>query len=168
VSKTLEVHNRQQSHPVNCRLLQTITRNLLIELLKIDPFELEINILAEADMTQLNETFLRHRGSTDVLAFDNSEASQERILKGEIFVCADEAAIQARRFRTTWQSELIRYVIHGILHLIGYDDHRAASRRKMKQCENRVLRKLARRFDFTRLSTPRPNAKQKSGPKNIS
>ena len=43
---------------------------------------------------------------------------------GKSFVCLDEAVRQARRFHTTWQSELVRYVVHGVLHLLGYDDQR--------------------------------------------
>jgi probable rRNA maturation factor len=63
----------------------------------------------------------------------------------------DEALIQARRFRTTWQNELLRYIIHGVLHLGGFDDERAASRRRMKREEDRLLGKLARDFDLSKL-----------------
>ena len=73
-------------------------------------------------------------------------------LHGELFICVDEAIRQARRFRTTWQSELVRYVVHGVLHLLGHDDHHAADRRKMKREENRLVRLMARRFAFTRLA----------------
>ena len=110
-------------------------------------------------MTRVNETFLQHEGSTDVITFDHSELSpgpqtpDPRLnLHGELFICVDEAIRQARRFRTTWQSELVRYVVHGVLHLLGHDDHHAADRRKMKREENRLVRLMARRFAFTRLS----------------
>jgi probable rRNA maturation factor len=64
-------------------------------------------------------------------------------INGELFICVDEAIRQAKRFRTTWQSELMRYIVHGVLHLLGHDDHRAADRLKMKREENRLVRKLA-------------------------
>ena len=71
---------------------------------------------------------------------------------GEIFICIDEAVTQARRFRTTWPSELVRYLVHGILHLQGYDDLTPAARRKMKREENRLLQQLARHYLLQRLS----------------
>ena len=70
------------------------------------------------------------------------------LLHGEIFVCLDEAVSQARRFHTTWQSELVRYVVHGVLHLLGYDDAASRARRKMKAAEDTLVRQLARQFDF--------------------
>jgi probable rRNA maturation factor len=64
----------------------------------------------------------------------------------------DEAILQARRFRTTWQSELVRYLIHGVLHLFGHDDHHAVARRKMKREENRLFKSLSARFALSRLA----------------
>jgi rRNA maturation RNase YbeY len=105
-------------------------------------------------MTRLNETFLRHDGSTDVITFDYAQADDNGSrLSGEIFVCVEEAVLQGRRFRTGWESELVRYVVHGLLHLRGFDDHRAAARRRMKQQENRLLRLLKRDFEFCELGS---------------
>ena len=58
----------------------------------------------------------------------------------------DEAELQARRFRTSWQSELVRYIVHGMLHLCGYNDERASQRREMKLEENRLLAELLAEF----------------------
>ena len=75
-----------------------------------------------------------------------------RVLHGEIFICVDEAVVQARRFRASWQSELVRYVIHGVLHLRGFDDLHPAGRRKMKREEDRLLREIALRFALSKLA----------------
>jgi probable rRNA maturation factor len=66
----------------------------------------------------------------------------------------DEALAQARQFQTSWQSEVVRYVAHGILHLQGYDDLKPALRRKMKRAENRLMRRLSRRFNLRELKVP--------------
>ena len=83
------------------------------------------------------------------------EASPRRAsrptLHGEIFICVDEAVSQARKFGVSWQSEVARYVIHGVLHLLGHDDLRAGARCKMKREENRLLRELSRRFALSKL-----------------
>jgi probable rRNA maturation factor len=63
----------------------------------------------------------------------------------------DEAVLQARKFGTSWQSEVIRYLVHGVLHLLGFDDSSAGARRKMKWEENRRLREITRRFPLSKL-----------------
>ncbi len=148
---TLRVRNRQRIRPVDARLLRSIARALLRELLRAGSFDIGIYVVAAPEMTRLNETFLRHQGSTDVLTFDYTDKPRATGLAGEIFICVDEALIQAARFHTTWQSEVVRYVVHGILHLTGHDDRRAARRRKMKREEHRLLGELASQFHFSSL-----------------
>jgi len=138
---------------VDLRLLRRILRTLLEELLKLEVVDLGIYIVEAAEMVRLNETFLRHRGSTDVLAFDYAEPLKHGSLTGEIFVCLDEAQSQARRFRVTWQIELVRYIVHGVLHLCGYDDKRPSKRARLKREENRLLRELELRFELAELAS---------------
>ena len=78
-------------------------------------------------------------------------AGVKRCLEGELFICLDDAVKQAREFRTTWQEELARYVIHGLLHLRGFDDLEPAARRVMKRHENRLVRRAGRKFPLARL-----------------
>ena len=145
------VRNRHRTQQVNSRQLGKILRILVAELLQVGSFELALYIVAAPEITRLNETFLHHEGPTDVLAFDYTEPADPTTLRGEVFVCIEEARFQAVRFRTSWQSELVRYMIHGLLHLRGYDDHRPASRREMKREENRLLKLLSGRFELSRL-----------------
>jgi probable rRNA maturation factor len=147
----LIVRNRQRALPVNTRLLQSIVQMLLVDELSHDEFEIGISIIGEKAMTRMNEGYLWHKGSTDVITFDYKDRSRPDCLTGEIFVCLDEALIQARRFRVTWQNELVRYIVHGILHLCGYDDKTAAVRRKMKREENRLMLRLDAQFKLDQI-----------------
>jgi rRNA maturation RNase YbeY len=173
--RTLTLRNRQRVRRVDLPVLRRIAHALLRETWPEGNFDLAIYVVAEPEMIGLNENFLRHQGSTDVITFDYAERvgrasrlspfpapnppSRDRrdacptLLHGEIFVCMDEAVSQARRFHTTWQSELVRYVVHGVLHLLGYDDQNTRARRKMKAAEDRLVRRLARRFTFRELSS---------------
>jgi len=158
------IASRQRARKINRRLLKQITAALLADL-KIEKADLGIHLVAAPEMTCLNEKYLRHAGPTDVIAFDygfgvppsggfpsnhsrrtNRLKPELQTLWGEIFVCVDEAILQARKFGTSWQSEMVRYIIHGILHLLGFDDSCAVARRKMKREEDRRLRAIARRF----------------------
>jgi len=150
--------NHQHTRKINLRLLKQITDALLAEL-KIQNAELEINLVAVAEMTRLNGKFLQHAGSTDVITFDyrNSEfgiRNSEFQVHGEIFMCVDEAVWQARKFRSTWQSEIVRYLVHGVLHLLGHEDSRIGERCKMKREEDRLVRELSRRFSLAQLARP--------------
>jgi probable rRNA maturation factor len=124
--------------------------------LEIGEAELGVNLVAAPEMTLINETFLRHEGSTDVITFDYSNAecgvrSAELNLHGELFICVDEAVLQARQFKMTWQSEIVRYLVHGILHLLGHDDRHPAARRRMKREENRRLAGLSKKFNLAQI-----------------
>ncbi len=57
-----------------------------------------------------------------------------------------------KKFKTNWQSEIVRYIVHGILHLLGHDDLRVAARRKMKREENRLVRLLAKKFSLAQIA----------------
>lgn len=148
----LALQNRQRVRRLHLPLFRRIIRSALVDLLNKPEFNLAIYIVAAPEMTRLNETHLGHQGSTDVITFDYRGPGQPELLHGEIFVCIDEALLQARRFRTTWQSELVRYAVHGILHLCDFDDHSASDRRKMKQAENRLVRSLTAQFSLSRLA----------------
>ncbi|MFA6355908.1 MAG: rRNA maturation RNase YbeY [Candidatus Omnitrophota bacterium] len=93
-----------------------------------------INILFVGDpaMRRLNGRFKHRKGATDVLAFDT----------GDIAISVDTARKNARRFGNTLADELKLYIIHGILHLCGYDDTSAAEAKEMRSMETRMLEKL--------------------------
>ena len=139
---------------MDLRLLRRVAQALLHDTQPNASFDLGIYLVAAPEMTRLNETFLRHKGLTDVITFNYAEPRDQPCLNGEIFICLDEAASQARRFHTTWQSELVRYVVHGVLHLLGYDDRNSRARRRMKAAEDALVRRLARQFVFAALSKP--------------
>ena len=151
---TLCLRNRQQTCRVDLPLFRRMMRRLITQYFQPQRVELCLHLVDAAEMTRLNEKFLKHRGSTDVIAFDYAAAKQGGVFHGDIFICLDEAVAQARRFHTSWQAELVRYSVHALLHLQGFDDSKPARRRKMKQEENRLLRELTRLFDLRRLGQP--------------
>lgn len=159
----LVIANRQKRKRVNARRLRQMVRAALADLAVADA-ELGINLVAEREMTLVNETFLQHAGATDVITFDHAEQRRGRREKihGELFVCVDVAATQAGEFQTTWQAEVVRYVVHGILHLLGHDDLQPGPRRAMKRAENRLVRRLAGKFSFAELSRPAQSKRQRA------
>lgn len=149
------IANRQRVKKIDSRLLKEITSAILVAL-EITHCELEINLLGAKEMAALNETFLEHEGSTDVITFNYSEGKKLRTgvgVSGEIFISVDDAMAQAKQFKTSWQSEIVRYVVHGILHLLGHDDLKPALRRKMKREENLLVHKLSKKFSLAQIGS---------------
>ena len=88
-----------------------------------------VAILNPAEMAKLNWKFLRHRGPTDVLSFP----------PGDIAVCPAVARREAKERGILWQEELLRYVVHGCLHLRGYDDKKPAAKKRMWARQERLV-----------------------------
>jgi len=152
----IAIANRQRTKKINTRLLRQIAAGLFAEL-NITGAELGINLVGAREMALVNETFLQHDGPTDVITFDHLDPearSKEQGVKlnGELFICVDVALAQAKEFKSSWQAEVVRYVVHGVLHLLGHDDLKPHLRRKMKREENRLVRRLTRRFSLAQLS----------------
>jgi len=147
----LQIRNRQRRQPVDARRLREILASALIDELGVARYEVCIHLVGAREMTRVNETFLRHAGSTDVITFSHREPASPAELHGEVFVCVDEAVELAPRFRGTWQAEVVRYAVHGFLHLQGHDDREPAARRRMKRIENRVMQAVRNRFAVGRI-----------------
>ena len=151
MSGVLVLRNHQRARRVDTRYLRRIIQAAIRDGISGNHFEIGVHLVEEPEIIQLNEKYLKHAGPTDVISFDYGSDASSGGLAGEIFVCVPIATSQARRFRTTWQSELVRYVIHGILHLLGYDDHSPRERRKMKVEEDRLVRRMAIDFSLERV-----------------
>jgi probable rRNA maturation factor len=91
--------------------------------------EIFVLLISDARMTRLHEQFLHQSGATDVITFQH----------GEIFISVPTAFRQARQFGTTLLQELQLYIVHGLLHLHGFDDRTDRDRRQMRAAESMVL-----------------------------
>jgi len=86
---------------------------------------------------KMNKDFLNHNYYTDILTFDLSENKGK--LNGEIYISIDRVLENAISFKTSFKRELSRVMIHGILHLMGYDDKTPSKAQKMRQKEDACL-----------------------------
>ncbi len=101
----------------------------------------EINVVLSNEHTvwRLNREFLNHDHATDVLTFPLTDGDSD-LLEGEIYVDMDMASARASEFAATFDLELLRYVVHGVLHLVGYADATAPEKAKMRELEDTYLR----------------------------
>ncbi len=145
---TIEINNDQTAHQLDLRRLKRAVKQVLAEA-GIKSGEISIGIVTDERMHELNRQYLQHDYPTDVLSFVLDSDDEAQSLDGEIIASADYAAREADRYGWTTDDELLLYVIHGSLHLVGHDDHTPDGRAAMRAAETRHLAEfsLAHRFD---------------------
>ena len=117
---------------------------------RISEARLGIVLVDDTEMTRLNARHLGHDGPTDVLAFDLADSARGKALQvevdapleGEIYISLDTAAREAARRGHDISAEAALYVVHGVLHLAGYDDSDSAAAARMHALEDTILERL--------------------------
>ena len=102
--------------------------------------EINVSFITDARIKRLNYRFHGRDFATDVLAFDLSRTKEELI--ADIYISADTALKNSRIFSAYPERELMLYVIHGLLHIAGYHDHKARDVKAMRRKEEFYLKKI--------------------------
>jgi len=138
MSEALQIEiARPPEVPADPRLPEAV-RRVLAEA-DIRTAEISLAVVGDAAMHELNRRYLAHDYPTDVLSFVLEFDADARRLEGEIIVSYEYAAREAPRYGWSGADELLLYVIHGALHLVGYDDLDPDSRAVMRAAEARHL-----------------------------
>lgn len=110
---------------------------------------LNLVIVGDEEMAQLHEQYTGVAGTTDVLTFDlaedggsNAPPSSGTLIEGDIVLCIDEARRQAADRAHPAHHELLLYAVHGLMHLLGEDDHDEEDYQRMHAREDALLEKL--------------------------
>jgi len=99
---------------------------------------MEVSFVPVDVISELNDDYLNHNYATDILTFDY-KSEEPGAVEGEIIICSDVAVSNAAEYKVTVENELVRLVIHGLLHLTGYDDKTPEEKSEMKQEEDRLV-----------------------------
>ncbi|MBA2115664.1 rRNA maturation RNase YbeY [Bremerella alba] len=135
----INLSNRQTEHPVPQDLLEKAVR----EVFSGEGYprgEVGIAVVDNAEIHDCNVQFLQHDYPTDVITFPMDQTDD--FLSGEIMLSAEYAAEEARQHGWKTEEEMTLYVVHGCLHLAGYDDHEDHDRQEMRRLEKHYLSKL--------------------------
>jgi probable rRNA maturation factor len=137
VTISIHITNRQKSLPLDRRRLRAAVRAVLHDAGVCDA-EISVAVVDDPAIAVLHGRYLDDPTPTDVLSFV-LERSETR-LEGEVVASADTARSLAAKYKSTPHDELLRYVIHGTLHLVGYDDATPRQRAVMRTKERKYLR----------------------------
>ena len=131
----IEITNLQSVHDVNKALLRKVLSHTMRE--AGEGGTISLAVVDAEEITELNRRFLGRTEPTDVLSFPMRDENSDMF--GEIIVCAEVAAREAARRSISFDAELALYALHGLLHLLGYDDQTAKQRTRMRKREREIL-----------------------------
>ncbi len=143
------ISNRQRKVAVDCRRLRKVA-DLALESLGFEDAELSVLLVSDRRIRQLNRQYLGRDRPTDVLAFSQWEGGGERVQPawlGDVVISAETAEEQAGRAGADLNQELDLLLVHGVLHLIGYEhtgaqEEAVAMGRKQRQLLRRIWKRL--------------------------
>ncbi len=154
---SLTVRSRQKSHLIDSWMVRRLAKWTLEitepgDISELFEHELGVFIIGSEEMARLNYSSLKHEGATDVITLDYGEpASIPKCgpILGDLFICPTVAEENAKDYGTSCSHEVARYLIHGILHLRGYDDGKMATRKAMKREENLLMSEALKHFHLS-------------------
>lgn len=144
----IAVRNLNKRFRISEHCIKKIVKDILRILKRSPVAELEVIFLSDAAIRPINKKFKNRNTATDVLSFKLDAL-------GEVIISSDTALKNSRVFGTYFEKEIVLYVIHGILHLLGYEDGTFLQKKRMSQKENSILEKLCRKENLSKVLMPR-------------
>ena len=134
----MKLYINQPPKEINEQKLTAVAEKILSDFDKTNK-DIEITYVGNEAIRQMNVQYLGKDDFTDVIAFNLEDALEDNLL-GDIYISAEQAKIQAGDFGSDYIHELVRVTIHGILHLLGYEDDTKEKKQKMHIEENKWLK----------------------------
>lgn len=140
---SVEVVSRNSGKRVSARKLKSAARRIL-QILDQDRAELSLALVDNREIQELNARYRKKDEATDVLSFPSGKQFSTAIeILGDVIISVEQAEKQARKRRKPLEQEIENLLIHGILHLLGYDHERSKKDAKiMRGMEKKVSRAL--------------------------
>ncbi len=145
---SIVVRNFNKKYRLNERFIKKLIEKILRILKKPRNINLEVIFLSDEAIRPLNKRYKHRDAPTDVLSFNLDDL-------GEVIISSDTALENSRRFRTSFEKEIVLYIIHGILHLFGYEDETLKVKKRMSEKENTVMGRLCTEEDLSKVLTRR-------------
>jgi probable rRNA maturation factor len=138
----IQIDNQQTKQPIKAKAIQQKTRAIL-NALDCPDGELSIVLVDDVRIADLNRMYLQHTGPTNVISFPMREGDFSQInpqILGDVVISMDTCAREAEEAGMAMETRLDQLLIHGILHLLGYDHvHSESEARVMEARSNELL-----------------------------
>ena len=128
----ISIRNLQKKIPISSQRIKRVILKTLTQEGAQKSGEISVALVTDKIIKRINRKYLGKNRPTDVMAFNLSESPQGKFL-GEIIISTDTALSNSQKFNTRPQDEIYLYLIHGLLHLLGYDDNTRKNALKMQK-----------------------------------
>jgi len=138
----IEVVNRQRKLKIDCERWQAFTTNVL-DVMPADVAGVTVAFVSDRAMRELNRLWRHKRGTTDVLSFPAEQDEFEKTegpRLGDVVISVEQAARQAKENKLSLNTEIAQLILHGLLHLCGFDH--ATDKGEMNRLELKLRGKL--------------------------
>lgn len=143
--KNIEIVSCQKIIRINSKTIRAILKEIFY-LLGLSSSSISVVFCDNKFISKLNRKFFKKNQPTDVISFPLGDISSPGYL-GEIIISVEQAKKVCDFYKKKWQEELTLYLIHGILHLIGYDDIKKKDRIAMEQKQEEILSGLLKKYE---------------------
>jgi probable rRNA maturation factor len=137
----LEILDEQDDLVVDLEKVRNLCEHILADG-NINSGKINVVLVNSDTIQQYNRDFLQHDYPTDTISFPTEYRRNEGYLEGEVLACAEVAKERAKEFGWTPEEELLLYIVHGMLHLIGFDDATPEQQAVMQEQERTYLARL--------------------------
>ncbi len=154
--RQIEIINLHKKYKLAPALLKDVIKKILRFVKSPERMSsLDVVFLDDKSIKVLNRRHKGYNRPTDVLSFRFDDEGLLKDFTGEVIISVDRAFENSKIFGTGFDEELILYVVHGLLHLFGYDDISPKDRVMMRRKEKEILEYLCKREDLSKVLTPR-------------
>ena len=133
---SISFHNEDTHFDLNQKIRHRNWINKCIVSHSRDPGTISIVFTSNAHLLRMNREYLNHNYFTDVITFDYTEGN---VISGDVFISIEQVKENASFYKVLLEVELRRVMIHGVLHLIGFNDAIEAGKETMREMENEAL-----------------------------
>ncbi len=136
----MEISNRQNIKKINKKKVRDYLKKIF-SCLSLGQKTASFVFCDNNFIISLNQKYFHKNNPTDVIAFPLADELEPDYL-GEVVVSVEEAVDTAKQLKLNWQKELLLYLAHGVLHLIGFKDKSAGQRKKIEKKQNEIVSKF--------------------------
>jgi len=140
----IAITNSQKKIRLNQKRIRAVSERILKQLKQPSRSVLSLSFVSKQRMRALNKKYFKKNSLTDVigLGYEGNRSGMYEYYLGDILICPEVASDNSKIYSNPLSEEIKLYVVHGMLHLLGYDDGTKESRGKMRRKEMEVLKKL--------------------------
>jgi len=134
----IAVRNLQKIVKINRSCLKNLVKKIC-NFLNLNKGYLSLVFADNEVIKELNRRYLKKNNPTDVLAFDLTDNFQPQELSAEVIISVEKAEENSKIFSTDLREELLLYIIHGLLHLSGFEDKTSLQKKEMRKKEKEII-----------------------------